>query len=157
MKKLNRLFALAIGSLFAISVQAQDARVAAPTEGFFIRNGVAYYIKAGQVNPVPGVQDLGNGNSIDGRGVIKHADGSKSQLKDGEMATLTGVMSTNKVEEHIELQNGKAVVVTNGIVTPIESGLKLSSGETVDEYGNVSNGTMIKVGEKIDMNGSMVR
>ena len=157
MKKLNRLFALAIGSLFAFSVQAQDAKVAAPAEGFFIRNGVAYYIKAGQVNPVPGVQDLGNGSSIDGRGVIKHADGSKSQLKYGEMATLSGVMSTNKVEEHIELQNGKAVVVTNGIVTPIASGLKLSSGETVDEYGNVSNGTMIKVGEKIDMNGSTVK
>ena len=157
MKKLNKLFALAIGSMFALSVQAQDAKIAAPTEGFFIRNGVAYYIKDGQVNPVPGVQDLGNGNSIDGRGVIKHTDGSKSQLKDGEMATLSGIMTKNKVEEHIELQNGKAVVVTNGIVTGIETGLKLSTGETVDEYGNISNGTMVKVGEKLDMNGNMVK
>jgi hypothetical protein len=157
MKKLNKLFVLAISSFFVLTAQAQDAKVAVSNEGFFIRNGVAYYIKAGQVNPVPGMQELGNGNSIDGRGVIKHADGSKSQLKEGEMADLTGAMSANKVEEHIELQNGKAVVVTNGIVTAIESGLKLSTGETIDEYGNISNGSALKVGEKLDMNGSMMK
>lgn len=157
MKKLNKLFALVICSFFALSAHAQDTKTAASNEGFFIRNGVAYYIKAGHVNPVNGVQELGNGVSIDGRGVIKHADGSKTQIKDGEMTDLSGVMTTNKVEEHIELQNGKAAIVTNGIATPIETGLKLTTGETIDEYGNISNGTAIKAGEKIDINGNMVK
>ncbi len=150
---------IALVSLLGFSsvIIAQEAKITVPTEGFFTRNDVAYYIKAGKVNPIIGMQELGNGTTVDARGVVKHADGTSFQLKTGELADFTGSLTSTKVNEHIELINGKASLVTNGIVTPIESGLKLSDGSTVDEFGNVSNGITLKTGDKINIDGTPVK
>lgn len=87
--------------------------------GFFIRNGLVYYIKGNTVNFLESDQELDNGASINQRGMIKYPDGKTAQLQQGEIFTFNNVLVPKAVEEHLELKDGKLQIVTNGIFTPV--------------------------------------
>jgi hypothetical protein len=139
----------------ATTIFAQEVAIAEKNQnGFFLRNDAAYYIKGGSIHQVQGIQDLGNGVSINALGVISRPNEKPVQLKNGQLADFNGNIFDNQVEEFIEMQNGIAVIITNGIVTPIENMIKLSDGSFIDQTGTTSNGTMLSTGNRIKMDGS---
>jgi hypothetical protein len=158
MNTLKKMILLAGVMLMSTTIHAQTEKQAAPADGMFIRGNQVFYIKAGVVNKLPaGDQDLVGGGKINAFGKMTMADGSVHQLAPGELVDFSGKIAATKVEEYVTVQNGIAVIMTNGIASPIDVGFKFADDKQIDAYGTISDGQTLKAGQKMDMNGQLMK
>ena len=158
MNYLKKIMLLAIVTVASTTINAQTEKQTSTTDGMFIRGNEVYYIKKGNVNRLPaGDQDLTGNAKINAFGKITYSDGTIHQLTPGELADFTGKITSTKVEEYITMQNGRSVIVTNGIVSPINIGFKFGDDKEIDAYGNTSDGQKLSDGQKMGMNGQLIK
>ena len=150
MNNLKKIMLLAFLSVASATMNAQTEKQSSVTDGMFIRGNEVYYIKSGQVNRLPaGNQDLAGNSKINAFGLITYADGSTHQLVYGELSDFSGKVSAGLLEEYITVKNGNAVIVTNGITSPVNYGFKFSDDKQIDAYGTLSDGQKIGEGQKM--------
>lgn len=147
-------FAILLSTMVSFSQQTEKKSA---ESGFFVRNGLVYYIKGNTVNFLESDQTLDNGATINQRGMIKYPDGKTTQLQQGEILTFNNVLVPKAVEEHFELKDGKLQIVTNGIFTPVQKAMKLETGVTIDEDGHTSSGITLMPKQKMNMMGELIK
>jgi hypothetical protein len=155
MQKTIRAMLFCLLAAAFVNASAQDAKQTSSSEGFYMRNGKMMCIKNGTVQPVTTNQTLANGTTITSNGKISSPAGGKAIISEGELLSPDGRKTGQKVDEFITLKNGKAVIVTNGIETPIEDSYRIAGGITVNSDGTTSSGTTLKQGSKLDMTGKL--
>lgn len=158
MRKL--LMSSAICSVLLLSTMlsfGQQTEKKSTESGFFVRNGLVYYIKGNTVNFLESDQTLDNGATINQRGMIKYPDGKTAQLQQGDIFTFNNVLVPKAVEEHLELKDGKLQIVTNGIFTPVEKSMKLETGVSIDAEGHTTSGITLMPKQKMNMMGELIK
>lgn len=139
-------------SSFAQNREAASTQTSRGSEGFFMRNGQVMYIKGGVVNALQSNQTLADGTRISTNGKIDSPSGGHGVISN-ELIGLDGKKTGTIINEYITVKNGKAVIMTNEIATPIEEDMKVSDGVVIRSDGTLSNGSRVQEGAKVSLNG----
>lgn len=115
MKKLNLVLA---GLAFALTVNAQDSKVATQTQEvapvkstpaqeqvksndhLAMKNGKMWVMKDGKATEMVKEMDMPNGSKVMTDGTVIMKDGSKVQLKDGDKMGMKGYISHGGGKDH---------------------------------------------------------
>ncbi len=157
MNHIKKIIVVAIATIISAGAMAQAPKQT-PSDGIFLRVNQVYYIKKGMVNKLPaGDQDLAGVAKVNAMGFMTYADGRTHQLVAGELADFNATIHAGAITEFVTVQNGSAVINTNGIISPIDVDFKFANDMQVDANGTLSNGQTLKAGEKIGMNGEILK